>query len=194
MKSFLIATCLVVSLGAGSAHANEVFSDNSVNSAVSGVDIKSVQNLQNCLSADTNVPSSKSIRACTKAYQSSIPSYELRSEILTRRGLLQFSRGKFEKASRDFAMAGDLSGDNNLANLGYGFAALMESDTQSAKAMFRDCDTHGKFAPLAAYGLGLALEQDGERQEAMKAYEQALQLKPGWDAAQENLNNLRTSI
>lgn len=191
MRSVLITTCLAVALASGSAHANEVFSDASVSSGLSGVDARAVKNLQNCLEADTEVASSRSIRACTKAYQASIPSYDLRSEILTRRGLLQFSNGKFDKAAYDFKKASKLSADNNLANLGYGFAALMENDTQSAKAKFRDCDDHGKLAPLAAYGLALALEQDGETREAAQAYQRALDLKPDWEAARENLANLK---
>jgi tetratricopeptide (TPR) repeat protein len=191
MKTVLITTCLAIALGAGSAHATEVFSDASLTSGLSSVDSKAAQNLRHCLSADTEIASSRSIRACTKAYQASIPSYELRSEILTRRGLLQFSNGKFDKAARDFTKASELSADNNLANLGNGFAALMKSETQIAKAKFRDCDDHGKLAPLAAYGLALALEQDGDMQAAEQAYQQALELRPEWEAAKENLANLK---
>lgn len=194
MRTVLITTCLALALASGSAHATEVFSDNSISSGLSGVNVQAAQNLRHCLNADTEIASSRSIRACTKAYQASIPSYELRSEILTRRGLLQFSNGKFDKAARDFTKASELSADNNLANLGKGFVALMENDTLSAKAKFRDCDDHGILAPLAAYGLALALEQDGEVQAAAQAYQQALELRPGWAAAQENLSNLKSEI
>ena len=194
MRTVLITTCLAVVFASGSAHAAEVFSDIYMSSGLSDVDVKAAQNLHHCLNADTEIASSRSIRACTKAYQASIPSYELRSEILTRRGLLQFSNGKFDKAARDFTKASELSADNNLANLGNGFAALMKKDTQSAKAKFRDCDKHGELAPLAAYGLALALEQDGETQAAAQAYQQALELRPGWTAAQENLANLKSTI
>jgi len=78
--------------------------------------------------------------------------------------------------------------------LASGFAALVKNDTQNAKSKFRDCDEQGKFAPLAAYGLGLAFEQGGDRAAAMEAYERALTLRPDWDAAQENLTNLKASI
>lgn len=191
MKIVLITTCLALAFATGSAHANEVFSDASLSSGLSGVDVQAAKNLRHCLNADTEVASSRSIRACTKAYQASIPSYELRSEILTRRGLLQFSNGKFDKAARDFMKASKLSADNNLANLGSGFVALMNNDTQSAKAKFRDCDDHGQLASLAAYGLALAMEQDGETQSAAQAYQRALELRPNWDAAKQNLANLK---
>lgn len=194
MKAILITTCLAVVSATGSAHANEVFSDNSVSSGLASVNVEAVRNLRHCLEANTETASSRSIRACTKAYQASIPSYELRSEILTRRGLLQFSNGRFDKAARDFTKASKLSEDNNLANLGNGFAALMNNETQIAMTKFQDCDNHGQLAPLAAYGLGLALEQDGNKHGAMDAYQQALKLKPGWSVAQENLANLRSPI
>lgn len=193
MKTFITTTCLVVSLAAGSASANEVFSDSSINSPFAGANPEAAQDLRNCLTADTHLASSKAIRACTKAYKASAPQYTLRSEILLRRGLLQLSNGKFEKASRDFKKASDLSEDNNLANLGSGFAALMQNDTSTALAKFKACDDHGDVAPLAAYGLALAFEQTGNPDSAVEAYERALTLKPGWSAAKENLINLRTT-
>jgi len=193
MKTFFTTTCLILSLAAGSASANEVFSDNSVTSAFAAADPQAAQDLRNCLTADTELASSKAIRACTKAYKASAPQYGLRSEILTRRGLLQLSNGKFEKASHDFKKASELSQDNNLASLGSGFAALLQNDTSAAMAKFKACDDHGDVAPLAAYGLALAFEQSGNKASAVEAYERALALKPDWAAAQENLVNLRAS-
>lgn len=193
MKTFITTTCLVVSLAAGTASANEVFSDNSITSPFAGVNPEAAQDLQNCLTANTELASSKAIRACTKAYKASAPQYALRSEILTRRGVLQLSKGKFENASRDFQKASELSEDNNLANLGSGFAALMQNDTSAAMVRFKACDDHGEVAPLAAYGLALAFEQSGNTDSAVEAYERALALKPGWAAAKENLGNLRSS-
>ncbi|GGX75963.1 hypothetical protein GCM10011309_27520 [Litorimonas cladophorae] len=194
MKTVFITTFISVAFVTGSAYASEVFSDTSITSGLSGVDVKAERNLRLCLNADTEIASSSSIRACTKAYQASIPSYDLRSEILTRRGLLQFSNGKFDKAARDFTKASSLSPDNNLANLGTGFAALMKNDILSAKFKFQNCDDQGELAPLAAYGLALAFEQNGETSAAAQAYQRALKLKPGWTAAQENLANLNSTI
>lgn len=193
MKTLFTTTCLVVSLAAGTANANEVFSDNSITSAFAAANPEAAQDLRNCLTADTQLASSKAIRACTKAYKASAPQYALRSEILTRRALLHLSNAKFEKASRDFKNASELSEDNNLANLGSGFAALMQNDTSVAMAKFKACDDHGDVAPLAAYGLALAFEQSGNTESAVEAYERALALQPDWPAAKENLDNLRAS-
>ncbi len=193
MKTLFTTTCLVVSLAAGTASANEVFSDNSITTPFATANPEVAEDLRNCLTADMQLASSKAIRACTKAYKESVPQYALRSEILTRRGLLHLSNGTFEKASHDFQKASKLSNDNNLANLGSGFAALMQNDTATAMARFRDCDDHGDVAPLAAYGLALAFEQSGNPNSALEAYERALVLKPDWDAAQKNLSNLRAS-
>lgn len=178
---------------AGAANANEVFSDNSVTSPFGAASLSVAQDFLNCVNADTQIASSKAIRACTKAYQASAPQYALRSEILTRRGLLQLSNGDFKKASRDFKKASELSEDNNLANLGSGFAALLQNDTSTALARFKDCDDHGDVAPLAAYGLALAFEQIGKTDSAAEAYQRALGLKPDWPAAKENLLKLRAA-
>lgn len=194
MKTMLISTCLAVSLAAGSASATEVYSDNSITSSLAGTNVKAMENLRDCLNADTKSVSSKSIRACTKAFKDSAPRYALRSEILARRGLLQLSNGKFEKAARDFSQASELDADNNLASLGFGFSALMQENTEVALAKFKECDEHGRFAPLASYGLGLALEQKGDAAAAAQAYERALALKPGWQAASKNLANLKAAI
>lgn len=193
MKTLFITTCLVVSLAAGTANANEVFSDNSITSPFATLNPEAAEDLRNCLTADTQLASSKAIRACTKAYKASAPVSALRSEILARRGLLHLSNENFKKASYDFQKASKLSEDNNLANLGLGFAALMQNDTSVAMTKFKACDDHGEVAPLAAYGLALAFEQSGNTESAVEAYERALALKPEWSAAKENLGNLRAS-
>jgi len=171
MKTLFIASCLAASFVAGSASADDFSSEISVTAATSGLSVGAAQNMEYCLSANPNVASSKAIRACTKAYKASKPIYELWSEILVRRGSLLLSSGKYEKAARDFTTASKLSSDINLAYIGQGFSALAEKNTSIAKARFKDCDKTGKFAPLVAYGLGLAHEQAGDQVVSTQAYE-----------------------
>lgn len=193
MKHIFRISAAAIGLIAMSTHANasEVFADSSIATAFSGVSAEAVENLKTCLEADTVNASSRALRACTKAYRESVPSYELRSEILTRRGVMQLSKSRFDKAARDFSLASDLSADNDLANLGQGFAALLQEDADAAIQQFQDCSNTGHAAHLAAYGLALALEAKGDRKGAIDAYGRALSLKPGWKTASENLRNLR---
>lgn len=193
MRTFL-TTVLTIGLSATSAHATNTFSNDFRATELPVVDSQTLQNLKECLNADMQKVSSRSIRACTKAYRASVPSYEIRSDILTRRGLLRLSSGKMQEATRDFDKAARLSNDNEFANLGQGFAALLEKDAATAMARFSACADHESAAPLAAYGLALTLEMTGDREGAVKAYQHALSLRPGWAAAKENLSNLQSTI
>ena len=194
MKKILFTTILVTSLGASTAHANEVFADNSVTSALSNVSSEAVQNMRNCLQSDTGLASSKAIRACSKAYKASIPLHDIRSDILTRRGLLQLSAGRFDKASRDFKMAAQLNKENEFAYLGEGYASIMKQDYVTAAKFFNDCKTHDKAAPLATYGLAMTKELSGDIQGAVATYERAAKMRPDWKAPRDELARVKSSI
>lgn len=194
MKKFLFTTILVASFGASTAHANEVFADNSVSSALSGVSSEAAENLRDCLQSDTQIASSKAIRACSKAYRASIPLYDIRSDILTRRGLLQLSAGRFDKASRDFKSAAKLNKQNEFAYLGEGYAAILQQDYAKAAKFFNDCTTHDKAAPLAIYGLAMTKELSGDIQGAVQTYERAAKMRPDWQAPRAELARVKSSI
>ena len=191
MKTILFTTILVASLGASSAHANEVFSETSVSSGLSGVSAEAAQNLSACLHSNIDTASSKAIRACSKAYKASIPLYDIRSDILTRRGLLQLSAGRFDKASRDFESAAKLNADNEFANLGKGYAAIMQQDYAAAANYFKDCRDHKKAAPLAAYGMAMTKELTGDIKGALASYEQAAKMLPEWTAPRAELARIK---
>lgn len=194
MKKIIFTTILVASFGASSAHANEVFPDNSVTSALSSFSSEAVENLRNCLQSNTETASSKAIRACSKAYKASIPLYDIRSDILTRRGLLQLSAGRFDKASRDFKSAAKLNNENEFAYLGEGYAALLKNDYVKAAEFFNDCTSHNKAAPLAVFGLAMVKEMSGDIQGAVKSYEQAANMRPDWEAPRSELARVKSSI
>lgn len=191
MKPILFTSVLLASLFAIPAQAGEIFSDSSVNSALAGASKQSVRTLDTCLTADVEIASSRAIRACTKAYKASVPNYELRSQILTRRGLLYLSSGDYSKASRDFGSAGRLSDDNNVANLGKGYAALMKQDYDTAMSHFEDCGTDADTAPLATYGLAVTQEMAGDSKSARETYKAAADLRPNWDAPRKGLQRVQ---
>ena len=184
MKNILISTLFVASISAAPAFADDFDSSNVV---VSSAD----QNLMLCMGSDLDAATGKAIRACTKAYKAAIPNYDVKSDILTRRGWLQLSNGEYERASRDFKSAAKLNNVNEIAFLGEGFTAMMQKDYATAMSYFNDCMTHNEAAPLAYYGLGMTKELSGDMTGALKAYEQAAELRPDWQAPREELLRIK---
>ncbi|RKQ71992.1 tetratricopeptide repeat protein [Litorimonas taeanensis] len=184
MKNILVSTFFVAALSATSAFANEDYTGGVVSP-------EAAQNIQLCLESNVDVALNKSIRACTQAYKASVPNYNVRSDILTRRGWLQLSAGKYEQAARDFKWASKLNDVNEFAYLGDGFAALMQKDYDSAIAYFNDCKTHNDAAPLAYYGLGMTKELAGDSSGALEAYQKAANLRPEWQAPLEELSRIK---
>lgn len=194
MKKTLLPTFLMISFGALTAHANDLPATDTVSGPFASVSVEAVENLKNCLNSDIGVASSKAIRACSKAYRDSIPDFDVRSDILTRRGLLQLSAGRFEKAGRDFEKAARLSGENEFAYLGQGYAAMMERDYASAEKLFKDCSSHDKAAPLAIYGLAMTKELSGDLSAARFGYQRATEMRPDWKAPRAELARMKSAI
>lgn len=140
--------------------------------------------LEQCLSEDS---SSRAIRSCTKLLRAAGPNETVRAQILARRGLHKMAMGRFEEATTDFTRSGDLADHEGLATLGQGFAAMLDNDIVTAKAKFEDCNNAGEIAPLAEYGLGMTYQMSGDQDRARLAFERALELRPGWDAAEEQM-------
>jgi len=193
MKKIIINALIATSFAATPALADEIFSDNTITSSLSGANSEAVENLRNCLDADMKLASSKAIRACSKAYKASIPNYEIRSEILTRRGLLQLSAGRLDKATRDFKKASMLNDQNEIAVLSQGYAALMAKNYDEAASFFSDCTLNKATAPLANYGLAMTKEMSGDKAGALEAYQKAAELKPTWNAPRAKIEKVRSS-
>lgn len=193
MKILILSAIIATSFSATPALANEIFSDNSVSSRLSGVSHEAMEDLQNCLEADMQLASSKAIRACSKAYKASIPNYEIRSEILTRRGLLQLSAGRLEKATRDFKKASTLNDANEIAVLSQGYTALMAKNYDKAASLFTDCTLNASTASLATYGLAMSKELSGDKTGAVEAYQKAAELQPNWSAPRAKIEKVRAS-
>lgn len=185
---------MMTALSATPALANGVSSDLDVTAKLSSSNSEVAVNLRNCLEADMENISSKAIRACSKAYKASAPNYDVRSHIMTRRGLMQLSAGRFDKATRDFKIAASLNQDNEFAYLGKGYAALMKKDYDKAERYFNDCKTHRQAAPMAAYGLAMAKELSGDQAGALVEYEKAAALRPDWATPRAEIKRVRSSL
>ena len=187
MKTALIgATALMLAAPAFAQNA-ETFSDPLIQSGLSQASSQSQIIMQDCLAPDS---SSRAVRACTKAIRASVAVPEIRADLYAKRGLHQLNMGRFAKASTDFATAGRLDGENALAALGAGFTALRQERLAEARAYFAECQGHEGANALAQYGVGMSYQMEGRAEDARKAYRQALQLRPGWEAPAELLAEL----
>lgn len=181
---FASFTCSI----AGLASANEVFADSSMSSGLMSVDSRAAQDLDVCLNADLSSSElSRAKHACTRSLKASIPSYTLRSKILTKRGFIQLSDGKFKRACRDFSQAIKLDANNEYAVLGQGFTAVMDADYQGAVKYFNAGMADAKVKPLALYGRAMARELSGNVSGAYADYKAATVLLPSWNAPQNEL-------
>ncbi|MGB3454792.1 MAG: tetratricopeptide repeat protein [Litorimonas sp.] len=182
MKTLILSATVMLAT-ATAAHANEVFADPLIADGLASVPAGLQQTLEDCLSEDS---SSRAIRACTKTLRAAPPNDDLRANLYTRRALHKMALGRFDEAATDFDRAGAVSGAEDMAALGQGFAAMMDRDLASAKSVFEAKPG----TPLAAYGLGLTHQMAGNDAEARKAYERALELRPGWVAVTDRMDAL----
>ena len=194
MKKIFTATIMLAAMSVTPAFANGLSSDLDITAQLSASNSQVATDFRNCLNADVEIASSKAIRACSKAYKAAPPISEIRSQLVTRRGLLQLSAGRFDKASRDFKMAAKLNKENEFAHLGNGYAALMKQDYAEAVRLFNDCKTHKDAAPMAVYGLAMAKEMSGDRSGAIANYEKAAEMRPDWDAPRQEIDRVRSAL
>lgn len=111
MKKILFTTLLVASFGAASSHANEVSSETYL---AAGVNPQATESLRHCLQSDAKLNYSKAIRAYTKAYKASIPNYDVRSDILTRRGWLTYPQDDLIRLAETLKLRQSLMRTMNL--------------------------------------------------------------------------------
>jgi len=190
MKNILSSILLVGALGSGSAYAGDLHSEGLISSGTSSVSETDLKHMRQCLFSDTQIAASRSIRACSKALKASVPNYQIRSDLYARRGLLQLSAGRFDKASHDFESAARLNDEHEFAYLGQGFSAMMQQQYVEAENFFSDCKGHKETAPLASYGLAMTYELKGDTSRALQEYKNATALRPGWESPRQEYARL----
>lgn len=162
------------------------------NDPVQAIQMRDVTQAQQDMIEDcfTEQSSSRAIRACSDFIRQSVPDNNVRAGLHMRRGLHQLAMGRLDKAGADFERAAVLSDQDDFARLGQGFVAVMNQDLTMARAQFRDCSKTKATAPLAEYGLGLTYQIAGDTDKAKDAYERAVELRPGWELANKQLDTL----
>ena len=191
MRTLITTAAAAASLlslsGAAHAQSAEVFSDPAIANGLSTLPGEALRDARDCLSGEGT---SRAVRACTKTLKLAAPLPEVRAELHARRGLSQLALGRYAKAATDFQTAGRMDGDNMMAALGEGFAALMQDDHATALARFEECAGSEGVAALSAYGTAMSHHMRGNLADARAAYRAALDLRPGWDVVEEQLATL----
>ena len=182
--SVAFATSLTLLSGAAHAQSAETFADPAITNGLSTLPGSALRDARDCLSAEGT---SRAVRACTKTLKMAAPLPEVKAELYARRGLSHLSLGRYAKAAADFQAAARMDGGNKMAALGEGFAAMMRDDHATALARFSDCADDDGVAALSAYGTAMSHHMQGNIDDARAAYAQALSLRPGWDAVEEQL-------
>ena len=181
------AASLFVMSETAHAQSAETFSDPTIANGLSALPSAALRDAEDCLSGEGT---SRAVRACTKTLKAAAPLPEVRAELHARRGLSQLALGRYAKAAEDFRTAGRLDGDNMMAALGEGFAALMQENHTLALARFAECADSEGVGALSAYGTAMSHHMQGNIADARAAYRVALNLRPGWDAVEAQLATL----
>ena len=191
MRTFITTAAAAASLffmsAPAYAQAADTFSDSAIAKGLGTLPGEALRDARDCLSGEGT---SRAVRACTRTLKIAAPLPEVRAEIHARRGLSQLALGRYAKAAADFQTAGRMDDDNMMAALGEGFAALMREDHAAALARFDECAGSEGVAALSAYGTAMSHHMRGNLADARAAYRAALDLRPGWDAVEEQLATL----
>ncbi|MEQ9447665.1 MAG: tetratricopeptide repeat protein [Rhodospirillaceae bacterium] len=126
---------------------------------------------------------------CSRALLEEAMSRDNRAATYVNRGVIRMREGEYEQALEDYSRAVELVPDLGAAYLNEGAAHIYRKDFDSAlqplnKAI--ELDSTDIFA--AYYNRAIARENTGDVAGAYYDFQKALELKPGWDLAQRQLN------
>ena len=96
------------------------------------------------------------------------------------------------KRGRDLSSANERN-QNAEVDISEGQAALQKDELREAEAKFRHAITLQPKSPVAQHFLGIVLEKEGNTEDAIAAYQEALELNPGDLSARQSLNRLKPS-
>jgi tetratricopeptide (TPR) repeat protein len=107
-------------------------------------------------------------------------------------GFLLMGLNDPQKAEQEFSAALDLNPDKQNSLLGRGIVEYRQGNLNAA---VNDLSRAARIAPLAQadFWLGRALQDQGQSQAALTAYEAALQLAPGMAEATQRRDSLRAA-
>ena len=128
-------------------------------------------------------------QTCTRALQEETMTRPNRAATYVNRGVIRMREGDYEDALEDYAKAIALQPELGAAYLNKGAAHIYQKDFDLAleplnKAI--DLETIDIFA--AYYNRAIARENTGDVPGAYNDFQKALELKPGWELAEKQLD------
>ena len=113
-------------------------------------------------------------------------------------GLALARSGRQEEAAAEVQRGRELSSANERnqnaeLDISEGRAALQKGELQEAEAKFRHAIKLQPNSPVAQHLLGMTLEKEGDTENAVIAYQKALELNPGDLSARQSVNRLKPS-
>ena len=128
-------------------------------------------------------------QTCTRALQEETMTRQNRAATYVNRGVIRMREGGYDEALADYAKAIEIDGELGAAYLNEGAAHIYRKDFESALAPLDraiELDTTDIFA--AYYNRAIARENTGDVPGAYYDFQKALELNPGWELAERQLN------
>lgn len=127
-------------------------------------------------------------KICTRALKEQQMTRKNRAATHVNRGVIRMRDGRYDEALQDYSEAIDLNGRLGAAYLNQGAAHIYVRDFPAAIASLDraiDLDTKDLFA--AYYNRAIARESTGDVTGAYYDFQKALELKPEWELAEQQL-------
>ena len=126
---------------------------------------------------------------CTLALREETMSRSNRAATHVNRGVLRMRNGDYDKALSDFDDAKRIAPDLGAAYLNEGAAHIYKRDFEAALApLDKAIELNSEDIFAAYYNRAIARENTGDVPGAYADFKTSLELKPGWELAQSQLN------
>lgn len=131
-------------------------------------------------------------KVCTRALKEQAMTRKNRAATHVNRGVIRMRDGRYDEALQDYGEAIDLNGELGAAFLNQGAAHIYVRDYAAAIASLdRAIELDSKDLFAAYYNRAIAREGTGDVEGAYYDFQKALDLKPEWDLAEQQLQRFR---
>ena len=126
---------------------------------------------------------------CTRAIQEETMTRANRAATYVNRGVIRMREGNYEDALSDYGRATDIQPELGAAYLNEGAAHIYRKNFDLALSpLNRAIELESADIFAAYYNRAIARENTGDVAGAYTDFQKALELKPGWDLAERQLN------